>query len=272
MLTPEDLLDLLDVPMDLANSDLRTAFTFGSNFSRQAHEQALSLFGESRFRHWVASPRAELLLVDGNDHTAWRGMVSPMSSLCAQMTAAMESLHGRNNVIVLNFWCSMHVDASSEARGPIGMVRSLLVQLVTVLLTLESHARLNFGPVTGVTAFMDDLGRGDINALRYAFMQLLNKVPRDMPVFVIIDNVTVFEDERFRDDLLDVVNVLDDLVSINQRVLKVLLTCPFRNTYLLEHGFVPREEHVLLEIGGRGGLGRITEESVLSYVSRGYPR
>ncbi|CAK7218201.1 hypothetical protein SBRCBS47491_003429 [Sporothrix bragantina] len=269
ILSPDELLDILGVSMDTVNDDLRLAIRQGSDFSRKAHEQAQSLFGEPRFESWMGSPKAKLLLVDGNDASAARKMMSPMSHLCAQMSSALEGAHGRDNVILLHFWCSMHTDIDTEARGPRGMVRALLVQLMAALLSRNHRTQFNFGPVRE-REFIADLKHGNLEALRRAFVELLIMVPRQMPIFVIIDNVAVFENDPFQDDLYTVVSMIGDFVSANRRIIKVLMTCPYRDTSLVQRRLVSRNEHVVLEIGGRGGLGRITEQSVLSHISKDF--
>ncbi|CAK7212185.1 hypothetical protein SCUCBS95973_001356 [Sporothrix curviconia] len=272
ILQPEALMDILRVPFRMVNDDLTKAFQHGSDFSRQAHEQAQSLFLEPMFRDWMGSRNSEFLLVDGNDSSATRRIVSPMSHLCAQMSGAVETMHGRGNVVLLHFWCSMHVDRETTARGPRGMVRTLLAQLVAVILIWNHEAVFDFGHVDGERAFLAAMEDGSLSALHYAFTRLLKMVPRDMPIYCIIDNVAVFEDERFRADLVGVVHMLQDIVSVNRHCFKVLLTCPFRNTYLMRRGHVSDRDHVVLQAGGRGGLGWMTDRSVLSHISRDYPR
>lgn len=267
ILTPSAVLELLDVSLKLVNDDLHTALTRSSEFNRRSHQQAQSLLATNEFAHWLHSENSEMLLADGNDALATRGLVSPMSLLCATLSAGLERSRGYDSVIMLHFFCSLHVSSGDNVQGPIDMIRGLLVQLVAALVSINPHQEFNFGCVPK-DEFCDDIRERRLKALYHVFARLLSQVPQGVTVFCFIDGVSAFEDDRFQPDLLDVVSDLERLVSADRRTFKVLFTCPYRSVFLIPRGHIARRDYVLLEAGGRGGLGLVSEQSVVSLISR----
>ncbi|CAK7232192.1 hypothetical protein SEUCBS140593_008179 [Sporothrix eucalyptigena] len=223
VMEPEDLLDILMVPLSLANADMMTCARHKTGFSDQVLQQAQSLVSTEKFNYWLQSERSETLLVDGNDEQNMRGMITPMSVLTATLSSALEGAYGKEGFIPLQFWCSMHTRRRDDVQGPLGMMRALLVQLVAALLNRNINQKFNFGDVNE-KEFLGDLEEGCFRALKQTLKMLLELVPCELPVFFFIDDVSSFEDQRFCEDLHDVVGMLDCFVEENRNKIKVLYT------------------------------------------------
>lgn len=278
IMTPTELLDDLGVSLGMADQDFADANRYGSSFTRKAQEQAQSLLATDKFLNWYNSDRSEMLFVDGNDTTATRSLYSPMSLMCANVSQAVEQAgqsSGKKSPIVIRYFCSMHTSEGGDkerkmARGPIGMLRSILVQLVAGLASIDLEQHYDMGEIGSEyhADFRRYLRDGCLKELYMVFSKLLTYVPQDVPVYCFVDGVSFFEDDRFQDDLQDVVCDLDELVERTQTKFKLLMTCPYRSVFLVPNKLIRTREYLMLDAGGRGGLGLVSQSSVMSHLSR----
>ncbi|ERT00556.1 hypothetical protein HMPREF1624_03930 [Sporothrix schenckii ATCC 58251] len=284
---PTQLLDDLGVSLNMADTDMMTVNRYGTSFNPRAHEQAQSLLATDEFLRWYQSRHSGMLFVDGNDASATRTLISPMSVMCSSLSIVFEKSGQSGEAFVLRYFCSLHNsqerdDAERDrARGPVGMLRSLLVQLVAALVKEDlargggegedpiqeyNLGRYNHGQLAD---FRGRLRDGYLWELYIVFIELLKYVPKDRPVYCIVDGVSSFEDDRYGADLKDVFTDLIRLVSYSQANLKLLFTCPYRSVYLVPtERLILQEDYLRLQPGGRGGLGMITESSVTGRLPR----
>lgn len=267
-----DLIEWMAVPFSLVTDDLRLVTTQSSQFSRQLQQQAQSSLLAEGFRHWVMSQDSELLLVDGNMPSTTRSAISPMSMLCTILPSSLNTMYGRENVIILHYFCSLHSSPSDPVSGPVGMMRTLVNDLAGSIVNMQNADRAEFamGHLESTTQeqFFDDLQDYHIGALALALERLLRLVPSHIPVFCLIDGVSDFETRAYRDDLAYVVRKLNGIVARNGHVFKVFLTCPYRSTFLVRENLIDPRDHIVAEVGGRGGLGLMSERSVVNWSPR----
>jgi hypothetical protein len=173
------------------------------------------------FKRWFNSQRSALLVNGSFDSGAWN-KISPLSVFCATFAT---SLVGMERGIVLHFFCGQHLTPDDDLRGPRGLIRSLIAQLLLYPSTFYPNA--NFIVRQNV---YQACSNHDIAALCYAFELLVMQYPLDTSIFCIIDNVSAFEttdngwDAKLR-CVLDTIKLLTKPSYLGPAV-KVLITSP----------------------------------------------
>ncbi|KAK1256364.1 hypothetical protein MKX07_008623 [Trichoderma sp. CBMAI-0711] len=114
--------------------DLERVLSWGARIQPNAQAQAYSMFVKDRFFQWMQSENSDMLLVDGN--LLVRGAVSiekpsAMSLVCANLILSLSSLEPA--AVLLHFHCGLHSNPDDDCYGPIGLVRSVTVQLLAIL-------------------------------------------------------------------------------------------------------------------------------------------
>jgi len=238
----DDLLTALDVP-EHAPLD---ALAFVSRRIRDprlnAGTKGKHLMEMDRFQAWLAAPPSDsdLVLVDGHCGSVVADGVSPMSAICASLVEELHRQAGEDTdsvrppVIVLHHFCGQHRGGRDPFRGPAGLLRNLLQQLLQ-----QSHwpggaeELLNF--VDG--GLLRGIDGSEIGSLCYLFWNLVIRLDSSRPIFCIMDGVSELETplNDWCVDTRSVIEMLLGLVEDTNRAgpaLRVLLTSPQRSTML----------------------------------------
>lgn len=256
----DQLLSALEVPYMEASNDLDYMLRQGKNFDIVAQGQARWLLQIKQFQGWLLSKDSDLLLVDGNADfdSSGPGRISPMSFLCA--TLVLSLLNNRPRPVSLHFFCGLHVASDDSLRGPNGLVRSLITQL---LLTQREFS-LNF---INSHAYRKDLESQTLVALCHTFQQLVKQLPLDTLVLCVIDGISLYERAEWQGDLAFVVDRLNEIVKDEclQPTFKLLMASPYTSRYTQRQ--VAPCQHVVLQAGNANGLS-ISQRSLGMSVSQ----
>ncbi|KAF4943495.1 hypothetical protein FSARC_14907 [Fusarium sarcochroum] len=134
----------------------------------------------------------------------------------------------RENVFV-HFYCGLHVDPGrNNWYGPDGMMRSILVQLLTALVD-KDILDMSF---LNRRSFVKDLESLDIHALCELFHYIIQQFDADTTIYCFVDGVSKF-DIDFRGAFASLNVILERIEDISEDdklkpKLKVLMTVPFR--------------------------------------------
>ncbi|CZR52897.1 uncharacterized protein PAC_02774 [Phialocephala subalpina] len=137
-----ELLNILDVPFDTTNNDLGYILRQSNSFEADILGHGRWLMTLGSFKNWLGGSRSDVLLVDGHFDQAKIGKTSPMSVFCATFIASIVKLQ---STIVLHFFCGQHVTFDDSLRGPHGLLRSLICQLLLYPNTPESNLEMLAG-------------------------------------------------------------------------------------------------------------------------------
>lgn len=139
-----------------------------------------------------------------------------MSSLCA---ALISGLVQQDRAQIVYFFCGTHNTSGDSLGGPAGLVRSLIAQLLT--LRKFDIDFIRFGP------WNERIQRNDLAVLCAVFRELVTQLP-DTILFCIIDEVSLFETDQWRSQMLEVMRSLTLLAGdeILGAVFKLLVTSP----------------------------------------------
>ncbi|KAK1701396.1 hypothetical protein BDP55DRAFT_641444 [Colletotrichum godetiae] len=195
------------------------------------------LLETDEFRQWFRQGGSSLLLVDGCfDHS----IVSPLSAICSGVIAAL--LEDEDSAVVF-FFAGLHTDvAAPEGKntGPRAMMRSLIAQL----LKIQKLPAPDLGFLS--ESMLEACSLGDCYTLCKIFVEIIKQAPPQMTVFCIIDGISWYEQDPWKQDVYQVATAFEHLAKREDLgesgPLKVLLTSPAQSMEIgnlaMRHGDV----------------------------------
>ncbi|KLU84871.1 hypothetical protein MAPG_03905 [Magnaporthiopsis poae ATCC 64411] len=230
---------------------------------RMAQDRTAAMVQSRQFQAWLASPLSEVLFI--NDSHSTPLFSSPSAFLCARLAESASS-HS-SEAISLHHFCREHVDQAGSAKsfGPLGVLRSLIGQLLARVPQLEVPRRLlemdGRNPATSGET---------VEVLNGLFERLLLQLPADTVVICVIDAVNVFEEQR-EEIQRDTRAMIEGLVRVKRFselgccAFKLLFACPWKSKAL--YRALPDGEDAVLWMPGhvapQGGLSTTRWNSML---------
>jgi hypothetical protein len=222
--------------------------------SDEALGYATLLRQKRQFKDWLSSEWPSLVLVDGCCRNESVGRTSPMSFFTASFASTL--LQAQSG-IVLQFFCSHHIDPQRENSGPRGLLRSIISQLL--LYPKPYNIALDFVD----QSLYDAVEASNTEALCFFFERLFWQIHPNTIVYVLIDSISDFESnlhgygERM-DRILALFQTLIRQVLQGNAMgpkLKLFMTSPNRSHRLVNH--IDRaEENIRLSAASLGDSPR----------------
>jgi hypothetical protein len=235
----EELSELLRFdPADHAK-DIEQIIKTSHRFDMAAKASACTMLQVPEIRSLLSNDGSGLVLVDANLDTRTMGKVSPVSYFCAMLASIFSYLEG---AISISFFCGKHLEDEKRIWGPRALMHSLLGQTVAQLPSgLRGLRGLGY---VNAHKFREDLEALRVDALCEAFRQTIGGLPRDMMVFCLVDGISWYDDERWREEME---YIWQTLLSVSSEEhggarIKVLLTCPGRSRGMM--GWLGPERYV----------------------------
>jgi hypothetical protein len=235
------------------------------NFDDESIGRSRWLLTSPRFRDWLTLPDSAALVVHSYGEAVTDGRTSAMSVLCATLSSAL--LRQGGNVVILHFFCGLHADEEDGFSGPIGMIRSLAMQLL--LSKGIPPPNLDF---TTNGELMRDLDHKAPEAFIHVLEQLITQLPPDTWVYCLLDSPGLYDTRRngWEDELRSAIRLLNDLVYDRSLVpvLKLLVTTPFRSDVIID-GMVPPDpsryqDPAINLMAGQIDRRPLTEEAIIT--------
>lgn len=241
----EEILALENDPTPSISAEEDLRMILRHNINPEGLDRAPSLMSEDAFKTFVSQDGAALLLVDGHCRSYGTGRTSPLSVWSASFAAAL----GQSpSLVVLHYFCGLHTNSRRALSGPLGLVKSLIGQLL-------AHESLGIGTSSSICLepkSVEGVKNDGIKALCDILRQLLLQLDKSKVVFCIIDNVCEFEKnywENWLQHLTVIFETLHDLVHLKtsggHMKLKDLMTSAARSTQLVDK--VTSQEHISLD-------------------------
>lgn len=173
------------------------------------------------FQQWLGAPRSTQLLVHGN-YERRASYISGLSLFCMSMWHMLTE----RRYVPLVFFSGLHFDSNVDSQtGGLAVIRSLIQQL------LSQTASGEFGacePIALTEEEFQGMQQGDLGMLCRLFMELVRRLPRTAPVFIVLDGVVFYEREEFWRDFQRVLVSILQLSSEwqTQAPVKVLVASP----------------------------------------------
>jgi len=225
-----------------ANDDLIFIAARREEFDGRSIGQANSILRSPRFLDWMQNSDSDLVLVDGNIPSTASANISALSLFCSTFVASLARLYPQD--IVVSFFCGCHTGLTDPWYGPVGLVRSLLTQVLMALIERgEDSVQLETAE-----EYLDHLGSANLEILCEIFEKVIAGLPQGISVTCVIDNVSSF-DRDFRGLFGDMKRVIHSLAAAAGRdagaACKVLLTNSARSTSRLSSLVLPSQHSVL---------------------------
>ncbi|KAJ0424717.1 hypothetical protein BJY00DRAFT_247146 [Aspergillus carlsbadensis] len=224
-----------------------------SDNASQAQTQAQQLIHQPRFHQWLTSARSDLLLVL-RDFDICSRMI-PLSYLCAHLSLSLSNTPG---YIILHFFCGQHESRADPLRGPQGLLRSLITQL------LHTAGPFNHNFIE-TRDYAERIESHIVRDLCVTFKALITQLPLNQRVFCFIENILWLESPEWMQELIDVLEILYRMTHDEHLhpILKVLITSGSARCGV--ERAIPAQNQVLLTSDDVDhGYGQMSERTVLS--------
>ena len=199
-----------------------------NNFRNQA--RGSYLITASYFLEWATVANSEWLFVNGNDDGERCQPISAMTLACANFIEYFKKYN--TNAGVIRFFCGLHLKPSTQNRGPRGLLKCLIAQLL-----------INYPeamPNIDLEAWMKLRERGSSCDLCTILRDIVRKLPERAVVYCIIDGLQFFKEPEWE---LRTQLIMKEITRLTRdpavrAAFKVLLTSPVSCRYISEqiHG------------------------------------
>lgn len=237
------LLEILNVEPLEANAAVEYVIRQGYGLETSALAQSNALMLQRGFNRWLRSSESGMILVDAHCDRATIGRISPMSVFCASFATHLKTLR---EALVLHFSCSLHSNPKDSLRGPQGLMRSLIAQLL--FRSGTESPRLDF---INSQRLVLDLEKWELGALSHVFRCLVQRLPGRATVFCIVEGISEFERKQdgWGAKLCDVARALQILAAPgdNGPMVKLMLTSSTRSTLVVKE--VAASQRISLSAG-----------------------
>lgn len=214
-----------------ANLDVMAILREKYEFDNESIARSRWLLTSPQFCDWLAVPDSGIVVVHSYGEEALDGRTSAMSVLCATLTSAL--LRQGGSVVVIYFFCGLHANEDDGFAGPVGMIRSLAMQL----LLSKAVAELNLG-FTNNDGLRKDLNDENPEAFLHVLEQLISQLPAGTRVYCLLDAPHIYDTRKngLEGDLRQVFRFLSELVYDPSLapIFKLLVTTLFRSDVILE--------------------------------------
>ena len=271
----------------LCTTDERTAPTrdLGSvvrqyhNFHTKAMARVNYLITTSQFQSWLTGRDSDILLVDGHCGEESLGRIAPTSILCAGLIGALASPSDDSALsfpeyppAVLQFFAGQHVMSNDTLRGPHGLMRSLIDQLLFNWPDQNDLPDLGFlksDPSKWVSEYSSQTTN-----LCHLFERLVMQLGSASSMYCIIDGVSYFE-TQLQGWVGDLETIVDCFLGCIDRMrgykgacaVKFLLVSAGKSTRIWNK--IPSSRRVDLRAGNLHAQSRV-EDALVTGIMEAY--
>jgi hypothetical protein len=186
----ETLANLLAADEEATQRNVTFIQRQAQSIEEREQRQALWLFQSPRFESWLCANRSDVILVDGNSERHGMARYSAMSLVSS---ALVQELNGNHFARTISFFCGLHNLPNDDMAGPQGLMRSLVAQLLSMSdMGCDVHL---------ASSHLDAVSRHDVGALCDLLHQLLTRNRLGTILFCIVDGISLFEVDGWRDDV-----------------------------------------------------------------------
>lgn len=218
---------ILNVPTEHVVRDVHYVRRQEREFDQKSKNTAAAIFVNPLFIRWMANSHSDLIYIDGRLEKSF-DKTSPISYFCAHLV--QEFKEGPQTNVTLSFFCGQHVASSDALRGPRGLMRSLVVQVLQLPRPLVNLDDPDLGSLANITSHE----MIPTKHLCRLFSVLVGQIPAHYSVFCIVDDVNRLEKDEWEEDYWVVMSMLEEMVQRGGEVapFKVLMTSPARSRFI----------------------------------------
>lgn len=203
----------------------------GLSFDDASLAQAATMATAREVQQLLQAPQSGMVVVDGcGDRAQMSGAISPISFVCAHLSRLLRK---DTQSATLTYFCGQHLAPEDDLWGPEGMLRSLMSQLILHLVN-RGWVSDNLSTSATPSWFWEAINRLDLEDLCRLFQWLLSLVLEWVDVVCILDGVSYYEAQQWRNDYYVVLDCFNAVIRDRylRRHFKLLLTSPTTNRQL----------------------------------------
>lgn len=226
------LLKLIQFDLDQISKDIETCLRLGDAMNETSKARAAKLIQNQVFKAFMTTDLFSApLLVNGNEDMSCAEGLSPYSLVAARLTQVSEQAE---STLGIAYFCSEHRPYGNDSTVPVlvSMMASLVGQLITLL--LGNGATLDL-------SFLDELSWNNLKKMKLkslcaVFEELTSQVPQGNVLFCILDEISLYETGRLRQDTEAVLRRLTRLTRRRKEIIfKLLVTCRGRAVDVVQY-------------------------------------
>ncbi|KAK4104432.1 hypothetical protein N658DRAFT_418258, partial [Parathielavia hyrcaniae] len=224
--------------------DLHAAVAEQADISLEAQGQAQSLLQDESFLDWMARSHPCLIMVDADMEEATLDGLSAISVLSGTLANSLMRAYTQDAAVVVHFFCGLHAAPGDPFYSPVGLVRSLLLQLLTKLDGRDPDMQSWNLDFIDDRDFLESLEEHSLPDLCKALHHLLYEFPPGTYVYCIVDSVSCFDVRHLLRDLGDVMELFRHVVNDRKLapIFKILLTNHGESTWEIRNMPLFRED------------------------------
>lgn len=216
----------MQVDVSALEGDLQSVMREGQRMDPLAQSGAFEVAMQPKFIDRISSGNRASLFVDVDSRSGATDRISAYSILSAALVATIRDFRP---AFVLHFFCGMHTRNDDPLRGPTGIVRSLLAQLLNACAYDTSFVDSR--------TYVESIELHHLGQLCDALRHLVCQLERNAVLFFFIDGPGLYESMDWTQDLHQVMFHLQGLVNDPKvaAAVKLIVTNPGRSRYVTDH-------------------------------------
>ncbi|OQE10024.1 hypothetical protein PENVUL_c005G05573 [Penicillium vulpinum] len=226
-------LKALDYDSSIVPHDIATSVQEVWRLPRVDQDRILAIIHSTKLKSWIIAAQSSALFINCNSNSSGSEKIS--SFTLAKLVESVVS-YDSDHTISLSWFCGAHRGRGDQERGVVGLMRSLISQL---LIAYPEFDVQTLGRISQVQP-------GDVDALCEIFYHLVHQLSSEIVVFCVIDSITTFElGTTYLDESELAVSQLVQIVQANTYscVFKLLFSSP-RNSRKL-YKLMPSQSDVI---------------------------
>lgn len=210
---------------------------------RTSQDQVATIIQTRQFQNWMASLDSQVLFV--NCPSQAPAHKTPSAFVCHQLVQAIDQQ--RNHIAALAFSCRKHSNQADPEYGVVGLLRSLIGQLLASFSELEVKFQRR-----------NRLQTSELEILYEKFESLFLELAPEVVLFCAIDSINIHEQNKaLRDEFEELVEFLLDMSQLPRScTLKLIMICSWNSHSLYK--LMPDQKDTVLWIPcsppSQGGL------------------
>lgn len=250
-MTPDDVLRIIGGGLEHRAFDLQSTLRASEAADLTNLETATRVVKDDMLQLWLYRGESSSLFIEGGPLMAGYGRgASPLSNVSSMLIKSLD----RDPEVPIWFFCGAHSSPRDPLRGPQGLMRSLISQVLSLF-----PIKLDF---ISTPRYKQQLGSHNLFALLDCFEKLIQRIEPPSVVICVIDEICMLEKPEWAESCKHVLYKLQALVEDEDVsvIFKLLVTSSDRSRYAVTT--FPAECHLKMADREAGARHEMTERQI----------
>ncbi|CEN61860.1 hypothetical protein ASPCAL08508 [Aspergillus calidoustus] len=219
----EELLKRFEYDASLIPQDCTNLLKLNPDKDDLDEDKLMAMIQSPRLRSWLAIDESSTLLINGQGRPTPKSEVSYTAAKLAESLIRIAA--EQPNIVALAYFCGQHQRLSDVYASPSELIMSLLLQLI------DGYRGFLQGELERC---LQDVDPRHVVSLCQAFHRLVERLPNDIFLYVVVDGLSFFTDPADRRE--QTATIIHQLVGLHaestKATVKLLFTCPTRASFV----------------------------------------